>query len=273
MKDPIYLNDLLQLDDLKNVKLRFNLHFADKKVPAIKYYNDEEIGVMLYGQYHNYSKKGNFKEGNISLGFVPIPNQKDSWLLFHIGRVVKDLNQKNGLGYEYEAIPELEKYEGRVIIHFENKSQNLIRCADTTIKDCTVKEVLPEKYNTYHFPGYDNVNISWKELSHLIKTPNWETALRNQKGVYLLTDKGTGKKYVGSAYGENMIYARWDCYIKTCHGNNNKLTKLSADYIKNNFYFSILETFNSNVSDDVIIARENYWKEVLDTRKHGYNDN
>ena len=71
MKDPIYLNDLLQLDDLKNVKLRFNLHFADKKVPAIKYYNDEEIGVMLYGQYHNYSKKGNFKEGNISLGFVP----------------------------------------------------------------------------------------------------------------------------------------------------------------------------------------------------------
>ncbi len=39
------------------------------------------------------------------------------------------------------------------------------------------------------------------------------------------------------------------------------------------FYFSILETFNQNEDSQIIIDRENYWKEVFMTRKFGYNDN
>ena len=89
----------------------------------------------------------------------------------------------------------------------------------------------------------------------------------------VLVDRRNGKKYIGSAYGQDKLLSRWENYIKTCHGNNSKLKKLYIDDIKDNFHFSILETFNANVSDQIIIERETYWKDVLMTRKFGYNDN
>ncbi len=79
--------------------------------------------------------------------------------------------------------------------------------------------------------------------------------------------------YIGSAYGENMILGRWQSYVKTGNGGNLGLKELSFDYIKHNFKFSILDIFKSTVDDQLIIARENWWKSVLQTRKFGYNKN
>ena len=33
----------------------------------------------------------------------------------------------DGVGYEYQILPEYQKYFGRLIIKFKNKSQNMIR--------------------------------------------------------------------------------------------------------------------------------------------------
>ena len=44
-------------------------------------------------------------------------------------------------------------------------------------------------------------------------------------------------------------------------------------YIQENFQYSILETFTDDASDEYIIARESFWKEVLLTRFFGYNAN
>ena len=44
-------------------------------------------------------------------------------------------------------------------------------------------------------------------------------------------------------------------------------------YIENNFQYSILETFTDDVLDKDIISRESFWKDVLMTRKYGYNSN
>ena len=44
-------------------------------------------------------------------------------------------------------------------------------------------------------------------------------------------------------------------------------------YIQENFQYSILETFTDDASDEYIIARESFWKEVLLTRIFGYNAN
>ena len=70
-----------------------------------------------------------------------------------------------------------------------------------------------------------------------------------------------------------MILGRWETYLQTCHGGNKLLKELDADYIKNNFYFTILETFNKDTDDQIIIDRESHWKDVLFTRKFGYNKN
>ena len=49
--------------------------------------------------------------------------------------------------------------------------------------------------------------------------------------------------------------------------------KNTISYIQENFKYTILETFEDDVSVEDIIARESWWKEVLLTRKFGYNAN
>ena len=95
--------------------------------------------------------------------------------------------------------------------------------------------------------------------------------------MYLICDKSNGKKYVGSAYGDAGIWSRWACYIGTGHGWNDELTKLvdekGIEYARNNFKFSLLEIMTMTTSDQSIIERESFWKNVLLTREYGYNKN
>ena len=268
----IFLNEILKLDNLENVKIRFNLMFRDNWNP-IEIFKKEDFDVLLEGQYWNYKKKKSYKHGQITLGFIRINNNNELWLLFHVGKITKDLNKLDGVGYEYEILPQYEKYFGRLIIKYKNKSQTMIRYANSVINHCEVIQILPDTFGNDIFPGYDKVNVSWEEMSRVISKESWKAALQNQKGVYLITDISNGKMYVGSAYGENMILGRWQSYIKSGNGGNVELKKLNFDYIKKNFKYSILDIFKSTTDDQNIISRESWWKSVLQTREYGYNRN
>lgn len=267
----ILLNDILQFKDFNNVKIRFNLMFKDNWNP-IDFFKNGDTQTLLNGQYWNYSKNKSYKVGQITIGFIKLPT-KNQWLLFHIGKVTKDLNIFNGVGYEFDILTEYEKYFGRLIISFKNKSQTMVRLANSVINDCEVVQLLPNIFDNDIFPGYDNVNVSWKELSRVLSNESWRTALQNQKGVYLLTDRQSEKMYVGSAYGDHMLLGRWESYVKTGHGGNTELKSLGFEYIKQNFRFSILDIFKATTDDKIIIDREMWWKNTLQTRKYGYNRN
>jgi len=215
--------------------------------------------------------KKSYKEGNIAIGLAKIEN--DKWLLFDISVITKDLNKFNEVGYEYQTISEFEKYFGRVIINYHNTATNLIRNAESVINDCVVVQILEDTFDNDIFPGYENVHISWSDLNRIIDKNTWKTAIENQKGVYLITDKKTGKMYVGSAYGENMILGRWTSYVKTGHGGNKELKDIEFDYIKQNFWFSILDIYKSTIDDNVILKREAWWKNTLQTKEFGFNKN
>ncbi len=45
------------------------------------------------------------------------------------------------------------------------------------------------------------------------------------------------------------------------------------DKIKENFRFSVLDIYKSTTEDKVITEREQRWKDILMTRKFGYNEN
>lgn len=269
--DKISLNDILDLTELDNVKIRFNLMFEGNWNP-VEIFKNGNTEILLAGQYWNYQNRKSFKEGQITVGFIRL-NESDLWLLFHIGRITKDLNKLNAVGYEYESLPEFDKYLGRLIIRFKNTSQTMIRLAKSVINDCEVIQILPDIFDNDIFPGYDQVNLSWSELCRVISKDGWKTALRNQKGVYLITDSSNGKMYVGSAYGDQMILGRWKSYVNTGHGGNVELKGLDFEHIKLNFRYSILDIFKSTTDDQTIIAREYWWKRVLHTREFGYNKN
>ncbi len=277
----IKLNDILKIQNIDNVKIRFNLMFGGNWNP-IETFKNNETEALLGGHYSNYNKNKSFKQGQITVGLIRIKPNENLWLLFHIGKITKDLNKFSGNdgyefsgnnAYEYETLLEYEKYFGRLIVRFKNTSQNMIRNASSVIEQCEVEQILPDIFDNDIFPGYDKVNISWKELSIVLEKDTWKTALQNQKGIYLITDVSNGKLYVGSAYGDEMILTRWRSYIKTAHGNNVELRSLDTNYIKDNFRFSILDIYKSTTSQEIIIERENWWKEIFLSRKFGYNRN
>lgn len=268
----ILLNDILNLseEEIKNTKIRFNKTNNEDFEPVQLFKDrDEDLYKRHFG---NYSKNKSFKEGQIAIGFIRI--DPDQWLLFDISIITKDLDRYETIGYEYETLNKYKKYFGRLIIKYKNKSQNLIRKAESVINECEVFEIINDTFQDDKFPGYDNVNLSWSELKRVIDKKDWKTALENQKGIYLITDTKTGKRYVGSAYGSNMIWGRWKNYIDSGNGGNKDFKKLSFDYIKNNFRYSILESYKSTTDEKVIINREHYWMRVLLTKdkRFGYNN-
>ncbi len=148
------------------------------------------------------------------------------------------------------------------------------------IKDMVVSEILQRPYSGEAFPGYECINHDFSSLRTVFETerPDWKAALQNVKGVYVITDRANGKRYVGSAYGDSGIWARWSCYIGTGHGWNDELTTLIGQkgeaYAVKNFQMSLLEYRPMKTDDSAILEREGFWKEVMISRgKYGYNKN
>ncbi len=269
----IMLNDILQIKNLDNVKIRLNFDYSAGNWNVIEAFKNGDMEGLLKGHYWNYKGKKHYKKDQTTIGLLRINPKEDLWLLFHIGYISKDLDLLDGVGYEFENLTEYNKFIGRVIVKYKNISQASVRNASSLIDQCEVYQILPDIFDHDIFPGYENVNISWQELSRIIAKESWKTALQNQKAIYLITDISNGKQYVGSAYGENMLLNRWQNYVKNGHGGNVQLKQLPIEYIKNNFRYSILDIFKSTTDDKIILTRESWWKETLLTRKFGYNSN
>ncbi len=269
----ILLNDLLQLtpNEIDNTKIKFNMMFEGNWDP-IELFKNNDHKSMLEGHYFNHGNKFAYEENQNTLGFIRISKANNLWLLFHAGKVIKRGDTPND-PYLYEDLPQYKKYCGRLIIHFKNSVQANNRLAKTVLDQCSLHEILPDIFDNDIFPGYENVNISWKELSRVINKEGWNTALKNQKAIYLITDQSNGKMYVGSASGKDMLLQRWQNYLDSRHGGNNQLKKLPNKHIEENFKYSILEVFKSTTDDNLILQRESWWKNTLHTRKFGYNDN
>lgn len=267
------LNDILQFttEEIDKTKIKFNMMFEGNWDP-IELFKSNDQQIMLDGHYFNHGNKYAYEDGQISLGFIRISKTNHLWLLFHVGIVIKR-GETPSAPYIYENLPQYDKYCGRLIIHFKNSVQANNRWAKTVLDQCIIHEILPDVFDNDVFPGYENVNVSWKELSRVINKEGWNTALKNQKAIYLITDQSNGKMYIGSASGKDMLLQRWHNYLESRHGGNIQLKKLSNSHIEEHFRYSILEIFKSTTDDSLILQRESWWKNALLTRKFGYNKN
>lgn len=143
-----------------------------------------------------------------------------------------------------------------------------------------MQEILSEPYSGRAFPGFETIDLSFEELETLVRNDrtDWKSALKSVKDVYLITDTETGKRYVGSANGDQGIWSRWSSYVASGHGGNVELraliSDLSLEYCRKSFRFALLEPRPARTPDEVVLDRETFWKQVLMTRgNHGLNRN
>lgn len=274
----ILLNDLLNInyDEIDKVKVKFNQTNYENTNPMEEYKKDPEIVNDRWLFWR--SKQRYFNVGQIAICLLRL--SYDTWLLTTIKEVERELNVTNGINYEGREIEKYSCYFGRVILKHHKTYQSQGRYFKEIQDELEILEILPSVFDGESFPGYDNVRLSFQQLETIItrKKSDWIGALQNQKAVYLITDKSNGKLYVGSATSDNgMLLDRWTSYIKNGHGGNKSLIALikekGFDYIKNNFQYSILENYNAKTDDNVILQREQWWKETLKSKDFGYNCN
>lgn len=201
------------------------------------------------------------------------------WLFAGVYKVLGyEKKSEKHIAYTTELIEGEGDILGRIVVYHKRKGRASYLWGKPINKEFEICEIREKKLTVDEFPGYNSVLISFSELRIIINQniQSWRGALSNIKGVYLITDTASGKLYVGKAIGNDGIWNRWSNYIFTGHGGNIELKSLliaeGNDY-KMNFQFSILEIADFHASDDYIDKREIYWKDVLQTRKFGYNSN
>ena len=165
--------------------------------------------------------------------------------------------------YTLEEVGGFERLKERVIINWSNP-------ISWHQKFCNEMEVIEisSGFDSKPFPGYLDFILTFDELTELVNTDNeeWRHMLSNVYGVYVIRDTKTDKLYIGSAYGKEGIWQRWEVYVKTNgHGNNKTLKELvgcDPDYSRN-FAFSLLMIMSKNTPDDQVIAQEQLLKQKL----------
>ena len=273
----IYLNNLLHFDQVNygNIKIKFNQSNGYDD-PMELYQSNPDIVNNQWLFWRN--KQRYFYVGQIAICFLKL--SYDTWLLTTIKKVTKELNVYDGINYEGEELEEYKSYFGRVVIKYRKTFQQQGRYYGEICDDLEVQQILPTVFDGDDFPGYDKVRLSYRQLESVLNRGkrDWIAALENQKAVYLITDKDNGKMYVGSATSDyGMLLQRWRYYVANGHGGNKELVEIvnekGYEYIKANFQYSILENYNAKVDDRIILERESWWKETLQTRMYGYNSN
>lgn len=203
-------------------------------------------------------------------------HETDSWLFGGVFRVLDRLPDR----YQVELTDQGAGFLGRLKVRSDYRQRSTRVNFEKHFPGLEVQEILREPYSGRAFPGFEDIDLSFEELEALVRNdrPDWKAALESVKGVYLITDVATGRRYVGSAYGDQGIWSRWCSYIATGHGDNIELRALASDpsleYCRRSFRFALLEHRPNRTADDIIIGRESFWKRILLTRgEHGLNRN
>ncbi|NMD38530.1 MAG: GIY-YIG nuclease family protein [Christensenellaceae bacterium] len=282
----IYLSELFtNLSPLKNYKIHF-AKCADGFEPLVAFMRDmnEWREWNSYSNAHEEDGSEKIPRNDFNRDFIfsliSFYPERNTWLFGGIWRVVnRNLTLGNDYPYEVELCDDYSKFIGRLKIKYAHNERRVRNNMETYFPRLIVKELLEEKYSTHVFPGYKNLDIPFRTLENVILKDNqvWKNAL-SIKGIYLITDTKTVKKYVGKAAGEYGIWQRWNDYIVDGHGGDVDLIQLvenkGMEYVRQYYKFTLLEivqAWDENSIDD----RENYWKRVLMTREEstGHNKN
>ena len=284
--DMIKFEDFFKVPDESATKVKFNMNKGDVTKSAWDLLLEDKPEWIEMNAYKTKQPNNNLNRAKYLLAFAQYYPYGPNYYIF--GGMYKveiiDENIENDIGYNLTLMDDYKEYIKRLIIKLErpigwdiyNKKYESVQKS----LNPEIYELAPStKLGT--FPGYNSVKLSHKDLQRIVNNdePSWKNALSNVKGIYVITDKSTGKLYIGSASGNaEGIWQRWSNYadIKNLTGGNkffDELKGIDNQYIIDNFSYSILEIFDMRTKQEDILNRENFWKDVLKTREFGMNRN
>ena len=284
----IELNQFIKVPNLNKTKIKFNMNAGNVEIRAWDLlFKEDETEWEQINAWKTKHPNNNLNHADYLLAFAQYYPYGPEYFIFGGLYKIKKIEPEvfDEVGYELTLMDDYKEYRKRLIVKLKKTiGRDLYNRLYKNIQDTLEPEVYEIAPNTKlgHFPGYQNVTLSHPQMQQIISRnePSWKQALMNVKGVYVITDLSNGKLYIGSASGNtDGIWQRWSDYanIENLTGGNKLLNEIKLDkgkdYIINNFQYSILEIFDTKTKADTIINRENYWKNVFCTRKHGMNFN
>ena len=283
----IRFEDFFKVEFPGKTKVKFNMNAGDVNLRAWDFLinGEDDPKWIEMNSWKTKQANNNLNRADYLLAFAQYyPYGPDYYIFGGMYRVEKIMPEVfDQPGYKLTLLPDFQDYRKRLIIKlsrpvgrdiYNKPFENVQRDFDPEVYELAPSTKLGA------FPGYNNVLLSHKDLQTIVKmeAPEWKTALSSVKGVYCITDKATGRLYIGSASGNSGgIWQRWSAYgdVDNLTGGNKtfeEIKDVDADYIIENFTYSILEIFDVKTKREDIIHREEFWKKVFQSVKHGMNN-
>ena len=268
---PLFLRDIWPIEPLREYKIHF-ARWNKHNQPLDVFARDRQE----WQNWQEYKPGRNEFNRPLIFSLIQFYHETDSWLFGGVYEVMARHDDR----YEVALRGNGEEMIGRLKIHYAYRDRTTRPVMERHYENFEVQEILKEPYSGRSFPGFDEIDLSFEELESLVRNnrDDWRISLASVKGIYLITDTSTGRRYVGSAYGDQGVWGRWCQYAENGHGGNVQLRQIAQDadlaYARANFRFALLEHRLDRTPDDMIIARETYWKRILFTRgAQGLNRN
>lgn len=270
------INELLYKRGLpQDAKSKFVRH-ADIRFPLYDHYKFDIEKFLLY-----QSEQSNpiFHNCDYIVSFLGDEGRKSRFIGVYKVDGFK-VGSNNLFYYNLREVAGFEDIKERVIVDWVSIPRSWHQWI-SNVEEKPIIEVLPvDTFNRKSFSDYLDFILDFSELKEIIQNKDtfkeWHLMLSAVKGIYLILDKSTGNKYIGSAYRENGILGRWEEYVNTNGHGNNKRLKALIDGDKNysrHFQFTILMTLPKTMTSQEVIKREQLFKEKLGSRSFGLNEN
>lgn len=188
--------------------------------------------------------------------------------------------------YNLKRTDEMAELSGRLIIKFGSKATQTSARWLQNFDQLPLVQIRADGQQQA-FPGFENVRLSFQELEAIVNhreaNQDWYHALSSVAGIYAicvtannLSDEFDKRRiYIGSASGKDNLWQRWSEYVRTRHCGNKMLETLlkESPNVHLSFQFSIMQTAPLTMSKSEIVKLEDRYKENLQTRKFGLNQN
>ena len=279
--EKILLKDIWHLDDSQLLRGKLSLSMTSgeggvKFIDEWKAYGKNDLGFAFHS---HFGGKRSFKEGELCFAFIRIEGRRYLFV-----QAVEILSVPKNEGTCRVSVKRcFEQFKGRLIVNVPKESGDYGRYVYKLAKfwnQIEVVELLDSQFEPLVFTNLDDVQLNFKQLVRICSSSShiaYKKNLESVKGVYCITDCRTGQLYIGSAYGKRGVAQRWENYVKTSTGGNERLVDLyekrGKSYFEKNMRFTLIQHFDKNESKKIIMERERYWKKAFESKKHGNNAN